>query len=118
MNKIAFICRCGPHGTAAGREGLDALLATSALTESLALFLIGDGVLQLVKEQYPQAILQRHYAPTFKLLELYDIEEVYVCADSLAERGLTMDDLLIPAESLSRAHICRQWGQCATHICF
>lgn len=43
MNKIAFMCRRGPHGTSAGREGLDALLATSALTESLALFLIGDG---------------------------------------------------------------------------
>ncbi|CAM4015032.1 MULTISPECIES: sulfurtransferase complex subunit TusC [Aeromonas] len=118
MNKIAFMCRRGPHGTSAGREGLDALLATSALTESLALFLIGDGVLQLVREQQPQAILQRHYAPTFKLLELYDIEEVYVCADSLAERGLTVDDLLIPVECLSRADIRRQWGHCAIHICF
>jgi tRNA 2-thiouridine synthesizing protein B len=40
--------------------------------------------------------LQRHYAPTFKMLELYDIEEIYVCAVSLAERGLTAADLLIP----------------------
>ncbi|MEN9534234.1 MAG: intracellular sulfur oxidation protein DsrF [Pseudomonadota bacterium] len=118
MNKIAFMCRRGPHGTSAGREGLDALLATSALTESLALFLVGDGVLQLVREQQPQTILQRHYAPTFKLLELYDIEEVYVCADSLTERGLTVDDLLIPVESLSRADIRDQWDHCTTHICF
>ena len=66
---------------------------------SWPLFLIGDGVLQLLKEQQPAAILQRHYAPTFKMLELYDIEEVYVCADSLAERGVTVDDLLIPVES-------------------
>lgn len=118
MNKIAFMCRRGPHGTSAGREGLDALLATSALTESLALFLVGDGVLQLVREQQPQTILQRHYAPTFKLLELYDIEEVYVCADSLTERGLMVDDLLIPVESLSRADIRHQWDHCTTHICF
>ncbi|MGL5292369.1 MAG: DsrE family protein, partial [Aeromonas sp.] len=46
--KIAFICSRGPHGHAAGREGLDALLATSALTDDVALFLIGDGVLQLL----------------------------------------------------------------------
>ena len=39
--KIAFICSRGPHGHAAGREGLDALLATSAMTDELALFLIG-----------------------------------------------------------------------------
>ena len=118
MHKIAFICRRGPHGTAAGREGLDALLATSAMTESLALCLIGDGVLQLLREQQPQAILQRHYAPTFKLLELYDIEEVYVCTDSLAERGLTVADLLIPVTGLSRTDIRHQWDACATHICF
>mgnify|MGYP007007742012 CR=1 FL=1 len=31
MTKIAFICRRGPHGTASGREGLDALLATARL---------------------------------------------------------------------------------------
>lgn len=118
MSKIAFICRRGPHGTAQGREGLDALLATSALTESLALFLIGDGVLQLLREQQPQAILQRHYAPTFKMLELYDIEEVYVCAESLAERGLTAADLLIPVLLLSPSDIRREWGRCTTHISF
>ncbi|WP_421282262.1 sulfurtransferase complex subunit TusC [Aeromonas taiwanensis] len=118
MSKIAFICRRGPHGTASGREGLDALLATSALTESLALFLLEDGVLQLVREQSPQGILQRHYAPTFKMLELYDIEEVYVCAASLAERGLTEADLLIPVTVLSPAQIRRAWDVCTTHIGF
>lgn len=118
MSKIAFICRRGPHGTAHGREGLDALLATSALTESLALFLIGDGVLQLLNAQQPQAILQRHYAPTFKMLELYDIEEVYVCATSLAERGLVASDLLIPVTPLFPGEIRREWGRCSTHISF
>ncbi|MFM4669472.1 sulfurtransferase complex subunit TusC [Aeromonas media] len=118
MTKIAFICRRGPHGTASGREGLDALLATSALTESLALFLIGDGVLQLLREQSPQGILQRHYAPTFKMLELYDVEEVYVCAASLAERGLTAEDLLIPVTVASPTEIRRQWDNFTTHISF
>lgn len=118
MSKIAFICRRGPHGTANGREGLDALLATSALTESLALFLVGDGVLQLVREQSPQGILQRHYAPTFKMLELYDIEEVYVCAASLTERGLTASDLLIPVTLLLPAEIRHEWNGCTTHISF
>ncbi|MFC5704656.1 sulfurtransferase complex subunit TusC [Aeromonas eucrenophila] len=118
MSKIAFICRRGPHGTANGREGLDALLATSALTESLALFLVGDGVLQLVREQSPQGILQRHYAPTFKMLELYDIEEAYVCAASLTERGLTASDLLISVTVLSPAEIRHQWNGCTTHISF
>jgi hypothetical protein len=33
---------------AAGREGLDALMATSAFTEDIGVFFIGDGVFQLL----------------------------------------------------------------------
>ncbi|HAJ4113923.1 DsrE family protein, partial [Escherichia coli] len=44
MKRIAFVFSTAPHGTAAGREGLDALLATSALTDDLAVFFIADGV--------------------------------------------------------------------------
>ncbi len=91
-----------------GREGLDALLATSALTEDIGVFFMGDGVFQLLAGQQPQAILARDYIATFKVLPLYDIETCYVCADSLTVRGLSdkaarlcwMRDLLEPAAAL------------------
>lgn len=70
------------------QEGLDALLATSALTEDIGVFFIGDGVLQLLAGQQPQAILARDYIATFKVLPLYDIETFWVCAASLKSRGL------------------------------
>lgn len=57
-----------PHGSASGREGLDALLATSALTEDLGVFFIGDGVFQILQGQQPDAVLVRDYIATFKLL--------------------------------------------------
>ena len=118
MNPIAFITRHAPHGSAYGREALDAVLATSALTEELALFFIGDGVYQLLAGQQPEGVGQRHYAPTFRMLELYDIEQIYVCADSLAERGLTRDDLLIPVTLLSRSELVVCWQRFPTHITF
>lgn len=37
--RVAVVFSQGPHGTSAGREGLDALLATSALTEDIGVFL-------------------------------------------------------------------------------
>ncbi|SQI19902.1 tRNA 5-methylaminomethyl-2-thiouridine synthase TusC [Salmonella enterica subsp. arizonae] len=40
MKRIAFVFSTAPHGSASGREGLDALLATSALTEALGVFLL------------------------------------------------------------------------------
>ncbi|HFU8416116.1 TPA: sulfurtransferase complex subunit TusC [Escherichia coli] len=88
MKRIAFVFSTAPHGTAAGREGLDALLATSALTDDLAVFFIADGVFQLLPGQKPNAVLARDYIATFKLLGLYDIEQCWVCAASLRERGL------------------------------
>jgi len=88
MNRVAYVFSSAPHGSAAGREGLDALLATSALTEDIGVFFIGDGVLQLLAGQQPQAILARDYIATFKVLPLYDIETFWVCAASLKARGL------------------------------
>jgi sulfur relay (sulfurtransferase) complex TusBCD TusD component (DsrE family) len=52
-----FVFSSAPHGSASGREGLDALLATSALTEDIGVFFLGDGVFQLLAGQQPQAVL-------------------------------------------------------------
>lgn len=88
MNRVAFVFTQAPHGSSAGREGLDAALATGALSEDIGLFFIGDGVLQLHPQQHPEAIKSRHYAATFGVLALYDIEQCYLCRTSLLARGL------------------------------
>lgn len=88
MKRVAFVFTSAPHGSASGREGLDALLATSALTEEIGVFFISDGVLQILAGQQPQKILARDYIATFKVLPLYDIESIWVCAESLKARGL------------------------------
>ncbi|WP_417313836.1 sulfurtransferase complex subunit TusC [Enterobacter sp.] len=106
MNRVAFVFSSAPHGSASGREGLDALLATSALTEDIGVFFLGDGVFQILAGQQPQAVLARDYIATFKVLPLYDIETFYVCADSLAARGLTerstfvLDVTTLPADAV------------------
>ena len=88
MKRIAFVFSTMPHGSASGREGLDALLATSALTEDPGVFFISDGVFQILQGQQPNIILARDYIASFKLLGLYDIEQCWLCAASLRERGL------------------------------
>jgi len=89
MKKVAFIFTQGPHGSSAGREGLDALLATSALTEDIGVFFMADGVFQLMPMQQPEKILARNYISTFGVLSLYDIDQCFVCMESLKVRGLS-----------------------------
>ncbi len=93
--KIGIINRSSAHGQANGRESLDLTLAMSAYNESLSLFFIGDGVYQLLAGHAPDAILQKHFQPLFKMLEMYDVENIYVCSGSLEQRALTVEQLLI-----------------------
>lgn len=100
MSQLTYLFRSAPHGNASGREGIDALLAASAYCENISVLFIGDGVYQLLAGQQTSDILSKDYSPMLKLFDLYDIEQVYVCAQSLAERGLAQADLVIGAQPL------------------
>lgn len=101
MKRIAFVFTSAPHGSSSGREGLDALLAASAFTDEIGVFFIGDGVFQLLAGQQPDVILARDYIATFKVLPLYDIDQYWLCAASLRERGLGKEtDFVLPAQQL------------------
>ncbi|WP_275076196.1 sulfurtransferase complex subunit TusC [Providencia rettgeri] len=113
MKKIAFVFTTIPHGNASGREGLDTLLATSALTDEIEVFFIADGVFQLLANQQPKAILARDYIATFKILPLYDIENTYLCQESLRERGLSeINEFVLAPKILSPLEIQRKIADC------
>ncbi len=88
MKRIAFIFNTSPHGTQRGREGLDTLLATAALSDQIGVFFIGDGIFQVLPAQQPQHVMARDYIATFGVLPIYDVEQIYVCVDSLKPRGI------------------------------
>ena len=102
--KLAFLFRTAPHGNAISREGLDALLAATAFCdeEEIGVFFVDDGVLNLLDGQNPELLLQKDFIRTFKLLDLYDIEQRFVCADSLDQYNLQTEQLIISAEKIDR----------------
>ena len=93
MTSIAIINTHAPYGTANGQEALDLVLAAGSFGQRVGLFFIDDGVFQLVANQQPDSIEHKNYSKTFGALTFYDIEEIYVCADSMAERGLNTSRL-------------------------
>lgn len=100
--RILFVNRRGPFGTTAGRESLDAAMVAAAFDQQVSLLFIDDGVLQLLANQGGDCIAVKDASPLFKGLELYDIHAVYADTDSLAARGLSAADLLIPVTLLDR----------------
>ena len=111
--KLAFLFRTTPHGNAISREGLDALLAATAFCdkEEIGVFFIDDGVLNLLDGQNPELLLQKDFIRTFKLLDLYDIEQRFVCADSLDQYNLQTEQLIISAEKIDRTSLINKLSQ-------
>lgn len=110
---LAFLFRTAPHGNAISREGLDALLAATAFCdeEEIGVFFIDDGVLNLLDGQNPELLLQKDFIRTFKLLDLYDIEQRFVCADSLDQYNLNTEQLIISAEKIDRTSLIKKLSQ-------
>ena len=111
--KLAFLFRTAPHGNAISREGLDALLAATAFCdeEEIGVFFIDDGVLNLLDGQNPELLLQKDFIRTFKLLDLYDIEQRFACADSLDQYNLQTEQLIISAEKIDRTSLINKLSQ-------
>lgn len=111
--KLAFLFRTAPHGNAISREGLDALLAATAFCdeEEICVFFIDDGVLNLLDGQNPELLLQKDFIRTFKLLDLYDIEQRFVCTDSLDQYNLQTEQLIISAKKIDRASLINKLSQ-------
>jgi tRNA 2-thiouridine synthesizing protein C len=95
VSTVAILNKSAPYGMVNGQESLDMALALSNFGQQVSLFFIEDGVLQLIKQQIPDKIQHKAYHKTFGALTFYDIDNIYVCQQSLLERNLTARDLSI-----------------------
>ena len=111
MKSLAIINSRPPHGDISGRESLDLVLASASYDTPLALFFVGDGLWQLQAGQQPANAGAKDFSKTLGLLELYDVEQIFFCGDSLAQRGLSADSLLVEGEVLTPAEINHKLSQ-------
>ena len=79
---LLVIIRHSPYGSSLARSGLDTALAMAAFGQPVALLFLGDGVLQLLPAQDSKAIGRRNVGKLLASLPLYDIESVFVDAES------------------------------------
>ena len=101
IKKFMFVNRKAPYGTIYALESLEVVLITAAFDQDVSLVFIDDGVYQLKKGQQTKGIEIKNFSPTYRALEGYDIEKLYVDKASLDARGLTEDDLLVDVTVLS-----------------
>lgn len=107
---IAIINTQAPFSSATGKEALDAALIFGSFEQAISLFFIGDGVFQVIGNQNASSLETKDYLKTFSALTFYDIENIYVCQQSLTERNLPANfhvdniQVLTTAEFSQRLH--------------
>lgn len=105
VKKFLYVNRKAPYGTIYALESLEVVLIGAAFEQDVSLVFLDDGVYQLKKGQDTKGVEVKNFSPTYRALEMYDVEKLYVSKEALEERGLTEDDLLVDVEVLDAAKI-------------
>ncbi|WP_296669453.1 sulfurtransferase complex subunit TusC [Rhodoferax sp.] len=100
VKKFMFVNRKAPYGTIYALESLEVVLITATFDQDVSLVFIDDGVYELLKGQETKGIGIKNHSKTYRALDGYDVEKLYVDRASLEQRGLTEKDLLVPVEVL------------------
>ena len=105
VKRFGYINRKAPYGSIYAQEMLETVLVASAFAQEVTLIFIDDGVYQLLKDQDPSDIGIKNFSATYKALEHYDVEKIYIEQESLDLRGLSKDDLVTNVEVLDSSQL-------------
>ena len=105
MKSFLFVMQSSAYASCRIQEVLDVVLITAAFDQKVSLLLLDDAVYHLKKNQQSEVVGGKDIGAIYRSLELYDIDNIYVEQDSLTQRGLSQDDLLIPITLLLRTEI-------------
>ncbi|OGI43546.1 MAG: sulfurtransferase TusC [Candidatus Muproteobacteria bacterium RBG_16_65_31] len=105
--KFMYVNRKAPYGTIYALESLEVALIGAAFEQDVSLAFVDDGVYELAKGQNTKGIEMKNFSPTYRALEGYDIEKLYVAKESLDTRGLTEADLLVPVQVVSAPELAK-----------
>jgi tRNA 2-thiouridine synthesizing protein C len=108
IKKLLYVNRKAPYGTIYALESLEVVLIGAAFDQDVSLAFIDDGVYQLKKDQSTSVstgIGVKDFSKTYRALEDYDVQKLYVEKESMEERGLSLQDFIVPVEILDRVQM-------------
>ncbi|QIR14688.1 sulfurtransferase complex subunit TusC [Shewanella aestuarii] len=108
MKKIYILFRHSPYGSTTNREGIDLALLSASFEQQVSLVFCNEALLHLLPNQQPEKVGSKDYISVFKAFELYEIETVLACQDSMNLLGLTANDLAIEANIVNAKVIAEQ----------
>ena len=105
VKRFMYVNRKAPHGTVYALEVLEMVLISAMFEQDVHIAFVDDGVFQVKKGQNPAVLEMKDFSKTYRALEGYGIEKVFIEKESMEERGLSADDLIIPVEVIGREEL-------------
>jgi tRNA 2-thiouridine synthesizing protein C len=105
VKKFLYVNRKAPYGTIYALESLEVVLIAAAFDQDVSLAFLDDGVYEIVKGQHTKNIDVKNFSPTYRALEGYDIEKLYVEKESMEARGLTPADFLVDVKVVTKSEM-------------
>lgn len=113
--KVLVLMRKAPYGSLYNWEGLQVLLIMGAYqlqgAVQVGVAFVDDGVFAIARGQDSSLLGVKPLAKTYPALPDFEIERFYVDRGSLADRNLTLDDLVIKPELLDADGMARLLGE-------
>ncbi len=105
--QVAILMRKAPYGSVYAAEGFRSMMGIGVFEMDISVIFVDDGVYTLVKGQAPEALDMKALGEGFPMLPDFGVEKFYVHDQSLNERGLSADDLVVDVEILDDAGVAR-----------
>ena len=91
--RILFLLRQPPYGSSHALEALESVLVAGVFDQRVSVLFRDEGVWQLLDDQDGAGVDRRTLSKVVQALPQYDVNDLYVCATAIAQRGLTEKDL-------------------------
>lgn len=98
VKRFMYVNRKAPYGTIYAMETLENVLVAAAFDQDVSVVFVDDGVYQIKKGQNTEDTGMKNFSPTFRALDGYDVEKLYVERESLEARGIAEEDLIVDIE--------------------
>lgn len=98
MEKVIVMLRKAPYGSVYSAEAFRTIMGIAVFEMDICVALIDDGVYALVKDQNPEKLDMKPLGDGFPMLKEFNVNRFVVHGESLLERGLQSEDLVLDAE--------------------
>ncbi len=105
--RYLLVLRSMPFDGLQVQEAIEQLLTLAAFEQAASVLFLEDGVWVLKQGQQPRPLGYKNLHGLVQSLDLYDIGPLWVEKESLLERGLTEEDLIVPVKTIERSHVPR-----------